>query len=203
MYQPFLYQFSTSMRRNSSLYFVLLFIAGVCLVTSCSNTRHLPPGDALYLGARVKVNAPNKSGHQKRELAEDLGKITRPRPNKTILGVRFKLWAYNLAGNPKKKTGLRGWLKYTVGEPPVLLSEVKLDYNEKVLQNTLENRGYFHAQVTGDTVVRRKKAKATYNVEAGVQYVINEVNFDKDSSVLQQKINETVSETILKKGEPF
>lgn len=205
MHQSYLHRDPSSSRmfsRRSSYFFYMLFI-GIALFTSCSNTRNLPAGDALYLGARVKVNAPNKNGHQKRELAEDLGKITRPRPNKTILGMRFKLWAYNLAGNPKKKTGLRGWLKYTVGEPPVLLSEVKLEYNEKVLQNTLENRGYFHAQVTGDTIVRRKKARATYVVETGVQYLINEVNFDQDSSVLQQKINETVSETILKKGEPF
>jgi outer membrane protein insertion porin family len=143
------------------------------------------------------------SGKQKRTLAKELSGITRPRPNKTILGARFKLWAYNLAGNPKKKTGPRGWLKYTVGEPPVLLSEVKIEYNEKVLQNTLENRGWFHARVTGDTVVRRKKARATYAVETGNQYIINEVIFDQDSSVLQKKINETVSETLLKPGDAF
>lgn len=178
-------------------------LTGICFFTSCSSTKNLPPGDALYLGSSVKVNGPSMKRKEKRELGEDLSDLTRPRPNKTILGARFKLWAYNFAGNPKKKTGLRGWLKYTVGEPPVLLSEVKLEYNEKVLQNTLENRGWFHARVTGDTVVRRKKARATYAVETGNQYIINEVIFDKDSNVLQQKINETVPETILKPGDPF
>ena len=51
--------------------------------------------------------------------------------------------------------------------PWVLLSELDLDHNTLRLQNHLENKGYFRAKVTGDTVVRRKKARATYQAEAG------------------------------------
>ncbi|MEO5563198.1 MAG: BamA/TamA family outer membrane protein [Chitinophagaceae bacterium] len=182
---------------------VSAFIAMI-LLASCSSTRNLPEGDALYIGARVKADGPSFTRRKRVELGEHLADITRPRPNKKFLGMRFKLWAYNFAGKPKKRNSPAGWLKFTVGEPPVLLSEVKLEYNEKVLRNTLENRGYFHAQVTGDTVVRRKKARATYAIQTGEQYLINEVIFDKDSSSqLQQKINETASETFLKKDEPF
>jgi outer membrane protein insertion porin family len=195
--------FSKQMSRNHKQYHFLFFAAIILVLASCSNTRKIPDGDALYLGANVKLDGPDMSRKKKRGLADEMEDITRPRPNKTILGIRFKLFMYNLAGNPKKKTSFRGWLKYTVGEPPVLLSEVKLDYNEKVLQNTLENRGYFHAQVNGDTTVRRKKARATYAIQTGVQYTINEVNFDKDSSILQQRINEIANETLLKPGEPF
>lgn len=173
-------------------------------MTSCSNTRKLPPGEALYIGSKVKVDEPSMSRGQKKSIRADLGSMTRPRANKKFLGMRFKLFAYNLAGKPKKRKSPAGWLKYTVGEPPVLLSDVNLEYNEQVLRNNLENRGYFHAEVTGDTTVRRRKATATYTVKTGLQYKINEVQFEKDSTrILQRKILESAPNTLLKPGDPF
>lgn len=174
------------------------------VLSSCSSTRRLPEGDALYIGARVKVEGEGLSGKKKRAIRKDMESLTRPRPNKKFLGMRFKLWAYNLAGNPKKRNSPAGWLKYKVGEPPVLLSEVRLDYNEKVLHSTLENRGYFRAKTESDTTVRRKKARAIYTIYPGPQYTINAVKFEGDSTtILQQKILETAPETLLKPGDPF
>jgi outer membrane protein insertion porin family len=183
---------------------IFILAMAVIIAPSCSNTRKLPPGESLYIGAKVKIDAPELRARQKKELRETLGDLTRPRPNKTFLGMRFKLWAYNIAGSPKKRNSPRGWLKYTVGEPPVLLSDVRLDYNEKVLRNHLENRGYFHANVTADTTIRRRKARAIYSAKPGPQYIINEVQFEQDTlHVLQQKILETARETLLKKDDPF
>lgn len=173
------------------------------ILASCSNTRHLPAGDALYTGAKVNVDGPSMNRKQEKGLGKELSSLTRPRPNKTILGIRFKLFLWNLAGNPKKKNSPAAWLK-KMGEPPVLLSEVKLTYNEQVLRNTLENRGYFQAAVTGDTTVKNRKATAIYTVQTGPRYMISEVQFPGDTSqVLQQKILEIASKTLLKPGDPF
>jgi outer membrane protein insertion porin family len=192
------------MQKAEKYYGVLILIVAGIVLASCSNTRKLPPGDALYIGSRVKVDGPSLSRKEKKNLRSDLNSLTRPRPNKRFLGMRFKLFAYNLAGNPKKKNSPAGWLKYTVGEPPVLLSEVRLTYNEQVLQSTLQNRGYFQAAVSGDTSVKNRKATATYTVQTGYQYTISQVQFTGDSTqVLQQKILETVPKTLLKTGDPF
>lgn len=173
-------------------------------MASCSNTRKLAPGEALYLGATIKLDAPDLGRRQKKDMRSELEGLTRPRPNKKFLGMRFKLWAYNLAGNPKKRNSPAGWLKYTVGEPPVLLSDVRLDYNEKVLRNFLENHGYFHADVTSDTTIRNKKARAIYTTKPGPQYTINEVQFEQDSTAaLNRSINEVADKTLLKKDDPF
>src|SRR3954467_13031996 len=131
------------MQRLINYLVIVLSVVISLAIVSCSNTRHLPPGDALYLGPTIKLGGPGLSRKKKKAIRADLSSITRPRPNKSFLGIRFKLFFYNLAGNRQKKTGPLGWLKYTVGEPPVLLSDVNLDYNVKVLQNTLENEGYF------------------------------------------------------------
>lgn len=173
------------------------------LTASCSNTRKLPDGEALYLGATVKVRTADLSNKKRKAIRKELEALTRPQPNKKILGVRFKLWVYNLAGNPKKETSIRGWLKNKVGEPPVLLSDLSLNRNTAVLQNYLENKGFFQAMVRGDTTVKRKKATATYMVRPGPQYTIDTVRFEMDSSFLANTIRQTEKETLLKPGTPF
>lgn len=173
------------------------------ILGSCSNTRKLPAGEALYLGATVKVEGSELSRKEKKSQRSELSSLTRPRPNKKFLGIRFKLTMYNLAGNPKKENSPAGILKNRLGEPPVLLSEVNLERNEKVLQSFLENTGYFKATVKGDTIVKKKKATAVYTVKPGSQYKIGEIIFDRDSSLLSRQIDSSSSETLLKKDEPF
>lgn len=184
-----------------SLYIILIV---VILISSCSNTKYLPEGEALYTGAKIKVEDSLLSKKKKKELKEEVANLTRPKPNKKILGLRIKLWAYNIAG--KKRTspkGLFGWLKFKFGEPPVLMSNVNLSINEQILSNHLENQGYFKAEVKGDTIVKRKKGEAIYTVRPGVQYTINDVKFDVDSTDLKKAIQRTTRRTLLKKGDPY
>lgn len=180
----------------------ILFIL-VVTVASCSNTRHIPPGDALYTGASVKITDKDVSTKNKKTLQSELSSITRPKPNSKFLGVRLKLSLFNLAGNPNRSNFIRKFFR-RIGEPPVLLSDLNLENNVKVLKNKLENKGYFHATVSGDTTVKNKKAKATYTAQTGVLYTIKEVVFPKDTSAqLNVAIKKTEPKTLIKPGAPF
>lgn len=171
---------------------------------SCSSTKSVPKGDALYTGASITIKDDAVSRKKKKAVRSQLNGLTRPRPNKKFLGMRFKLWAYNFAGTPKKEKGLKNWFKNKVGEPPVLLSTVNLNHNVDVLKSYLENKGYFQAKVSADTTIKGKKASAEYSVTTGSQYSIAAVNFPEDTStILVQKIRETIPNTLLKKDEPF
>ncbi len=186
------------METISKIAFLILIIS----IASCSNTRLLPPGEALYTGATVKIkDAISKKN--KNILEDDLSKLTRPKPNSKFLGMRLKLSFFNLAGNPNKKNFIRKTLR-NIGEPPVLLSDVNLENNSKVLKNYLENKGYFHAAVSGDTTVKNKKAHATYTVQAGTLYTIKEVVFPHDSTNrLGVAVKSTEPATLIKTGTPF
>lgn len=183
-------------------YWVSFFLFSV-MMSACSTTKNLPAGDALYTGADIEVTDKEMRSKEKKRIEEETEGLPRPVPNKKILGIRFKLMMYNLAGNPKKETSLLGKLKYKVGEPPILASTVNLDFNSKVIQSTLENQGYFNNTVTADTVVKNKKAHAYYSVQAGKRYVIQSVELDKDSSILQSNITESFSKSFLKAGDYF
>ncbi|RDC56061.1 hypothetical protein DU508_10550 [Pedobacter chinensis] len=180
-----------------------LFLLACLVYAGCSSTKSLKPGQILYTGAEVKIN-PDSSGRidDQKQVKTDLESKTRPRPNKSFLGIKYKLAIYNLAGEPTKPKGFRNWLRRQ-GEPPVLLSEVKLKYNNDVLTSYLLSEGYLQAVVTGDTVVKGKKGKAIYTANTGVRYKINQVNFPPDSGALTKIINANKDKTLLKVGDYY
>ncbi|MEP6748160.1 MAG: BamA/TamA family outer membrane protein [Bacteroidota bacterium] len=180
-----------------------LYSAVLLILCSCSNTKYLPAGEALYTGAKITVKTTGKTDKKEKTIKSELADLTRPKPNKSVLGLRFKLWIYNIAGHPKKETSLRGKLKYKVGEPPVLLSDVNLDRNVKILEANAQNQGFFQAHVTADTIVKRKRATARYDVETSYQYHIKTVSFDKDSSLLPRTIALTADASFLKPGNTY
>lgn len=182
-------------------YYIIILPVICFLATSCSSTRHLPPNEKLYTGANVNVTG-TSTVREKKVLTEDLGGLTRPKPNTKFLGLRIKLSIYNLFRN-KKENSFFGKIRDKNGEPPVLLSQVDLQQNIRVLQSHMENKGYFRAAVAGDTVVRRKKGHARYNVTAGAQYKIAAVQFPADTSILTKTIAEAAKETLLVPGKPF
>ena len=181
-------------------YYIVLSIVS-SLFVACSSTRHLPPGEKLYTGATIDVNG-TATVREKKVLTEDLAGLTRPKPNTKFLGMRIKLWIYNLFRN-KKENSFFGRIRDKNGEPPVLLSQVDIEQNVKVLQSHLENKGYFLAKVAGDTIVRRRRGHARYNIVAGDQYKIAAVNFPTDSSALAKAIAQTSKKTLLLPGKPF
>ncbi|MEP6615546.1 MAG: BamA/TamA family outer membrane protein [Ginsengibacter sp.] len=180
---------------------ILLFV--IAGITSCNVTKHVPEGDALYTGATITIKGNDVSRKMKHSLHDDLEKLTRPKPNSRVLGIPFKLLFYNLSGDTSKKKGFIRKFFRRLAEPPVLLSDLNLEHNNRVLRNYLENRGYFHAHVTSDTVVKRKKAHARYTAEPRNLYTIGEVVFPPDSSELNMAIKKTEPKTLLKKGPPF
>ena len=187
------------MNKSYLVYFLLV----AALASSCSNTRFLPEGELLYTGAKIKVEGKQTTKKENKALKNQLKAIVRPKPNSVFLGLRPKLYLYNLAGTPKKEKGWRYWLKNKVGEAPVLYSQVDLEYNKSVLQNFSENSGYFNATTSADSTRKGKKASATYLVKPAKQYKIKEVKFPLDSSVIAKAINNTKRRSLLKKEEGY
>src|SRR6476661_396676 len=130
---------------NKSSYLILLICT--ILLSACSNIKYLPKGELLYVGATVKITDKNTNTKQQKVLAQELEGQVRPKPNTKILGLRPKLWFYNIAGTPKKNKGLRYWVKTKLGEPPVLFSQVSIERNIDILNNRMDNRGYFRSTV--------------------------------------------------------
>jgi len=157
----------------------------------------------LYTGAEVKIENDTISKKEKKELQAALEANLTPKPNSTFLGMRPKLYFYNIAKEPKKDKGFNYWLKYKVGEKPVLLGDVDREFNKDIIENYSENKGYFNAKATYDTVSKNKKAQVIYTVRPGSRYLIDGVKFQKDSTLVNHEIQSFADKTLLKNGRPF
>lgn len=184
--------------------YIRYFIAlSLFFVFGCSNTKYLPEGELLYTGGSVTVKDSVIKKKERKELEKELEDLLRPKPNKQFLGLRPKLWIYNIAGEPKKEKGIRYWLRTKVGEPPVLFSKVDLDYNASVLRNFTENRGYFKTRVSADSTAKNKRATAEYTVTPKKQYIIKSVTFPDDSLAMSRIIGRSSRRSLLKVGKPY
>lgn len=157
----------------------------------------------LYTGAEVKIENDSLSKKSKKALKSELEDNLTPKPNSSFLGLRPKLFFYNIAKEPKKEKGFNYWLKYKIGEKPVLLSDVDREFNKDIIVNYSENKGYFNATATYDTVSKNKKAQVIYTLRPGNQYLINKVKFQNDSIPVTEEIVKVSDKTLLKEGNPF
>ncbi|MCD0470687.1 BamA/TamA family outer membrane protein [Flavobacterium sp. JAS] len=184
--------------------YIRYFIAlSLFFVLGCSNTKYLPEGELLYTGGSVTIKDTILKKKERKALESELEDLLRPKPNKQFLGLRPKLWFYNIAGEPKKDKGIRYWLRNKVGEPPVLFSKVDLDYNASVLRNFTENRGYFKTRVSADSTVSNKRVTAEYTVVPKRQYIIKSVTFPDDSLAMSRLIARSSRRSLLKVGKPY
>jgi outer membrane protein insertion porin family len=193
-------QMKKARKMNKPIYYLLALL----FAYGCSNTKYLPEGEMLYVGGEVTVEDSVMSKGDRKELAKELEALLRPKPNSGFLGLRPKLYIYNLAGEPKKEKGIRHWLRTKVGEPPVLFSQVDLDYNADILQNRVENKGYFKARTSADSTSRNRRATAQYTVKPRKQYTIRKVIFpDSTATALDSAISQLKRRSRLKPGRPY
>lgn len=187
------------MRLNN---YILLFLA-VSILLSCSGTSKIPKGDLLYVGHTIEIEKGKESKKTRKSIESELDELIRPKPNKSFLGMRPALFFYNVYDTVKKEKGFKHWVKYKLGEEPVLMSEVDLEYNKKVIQNYVENKGFFNAESTADSSRTGKKAKANYQIKLNNQYKVKSIVYPKDSILLSQEINKLKEKSLLKIGKPY
>lgn len=183
--------------------YILFTTCFLLILSSCNTTKYVPQGDLLYTGGSVKVDDSLLSKKKRNALTKEMEDMLRPQPNKTFLGLRPKLFFYNLVSEPKKEKGFKHWIKYKLGEPPVLFSQVDLAYNADVLRNYTENNGYFKTKVASDSTSRHKKATAKYTVQPGNQYIIQSVTYPNDSTVAAKQIRRISRRSLLKPNEAY
>lgn len=179
-----------------------IFLWATCFIlilSGCSTSKNIPDNDALYTGSIIDISQTEVSSKHKKIIHRNIKQLLKPKPNSKILGMPIKLWMYNL-GSEK---GIGGWIRRKFGEEPVLFSRVNVKNTEELLDNYLENRGFFQVFVSSETIVANKKAKVRYEVKTGPEYKIRNMVFPTDSTTLGDAIRETKSGTLLHAGAPF
>jgi outer membrane protein assembly factor BamA len=182
----------------------LVFLVLSLLLSSCTITKHLPAGESLYIGATVKVIPDSTiSNKERKNIETQLLEFVKPKPNSKFLGMKYKLWFYNLFGEPKREKGFKYFIRKRFGEPPVLASKSVTLANAKQLGFLLENEGYFGSSATGDLVEKKRKSMANYIATVLPRYYLDSINYFKDSSTIGRIFKNARKRSILKTSDPY
>jgi outer membrane protein insertion porin family len=177
----------------------------ILLSASCSVQRYLPAGERLYSGSSIKIEKDSATSGSKKSLQKILKLAVTPKANKFLLGQPYKVWWWYIIGEPKKEKGLKAFLRKKLAEPPVLSSRVNAKASADNMQSLMENLGYFHTTVQGDTSHTGSYfVKANYVAQLKPQYKIAKVEWVGDSSVLFKQLqNNSKRSGLLKVGNPY
>lgn len=185
-------------------YFIVFIV--LVVLSSCSVKRYLPAGEKLYNGSTIKVEKANGVKNTSKQLQKQLKLAVTPRRNKFLLGQPYKVWWWYKIGEPdanKNGKGLRAFLRRKLGEPPVLSSRVNATVTAENMQAFMENTGYFHTTVQGDTSSKGYFLKAIYRAQVQPQYHIKSITWVSDSSALLKLLEDRQKKGILKTGQPY
>ncbi|NEM98522.1 translocation and assembly module lipoprotein TamL [Pontibacter burrus] len=180
-----------------------MLLATLLLLCGCTGTSRIPEKDALFTGFSVKVDDTNDSSNRKKIIETELSGTVRPKPNFSFLGMRPKLAIYNTFYTEKEK-GLKNWIQDKLGEPPVLLSTVDTASVSEVMRGRLHNRGYFNNDVRSKINLKKKTATIDWFATVSEPYRIRQIVYTStDSLPVQQDIELTKAESVLKTGDPY
>jgi outer membrane protein assembly factor BamA len=192
------------MAKITRTYTILAGVGLLMLGTACNYEKHLAKGQHLYEGGKIVIQSSvPMTKRKKKDLTADLSALLRPAPNASILGWKYKLWIYNLAGTPKKNKGLKHWLKYKVGEPPVLASGTISQKNREILQNRLVNKGFFFDTVVLNSVVRKRDWTDHFTAQVTQPYTYRSIGYPGASDTLAADIGKMARHSLLKKGDQY
>lgn len=165
-------------------------------MASCSTTKRIEQGEILYTGLKgVKVETP-KGEKFPGEVSSALTEAVSVKPNNSLFGspsVRYPfpigLWVYNNWPNPPK--GFKHWIYQKLVRQPVLVSDVRPDLRVHMLDDLLDNNGYFSGTTTYDLVQGKNKRKASilYKVTPGQPYLLDSIQLLPDSTHLYHLID--------------
>ena len=169
---------------------VLAFIS-----VSCSTTKRLGPDDVLYTGVKKIVYDVPDSVKLPSDVKSDIFDVINVKPNNSLYSpyVRWPfplgLWVYNNWPNPPK--GFRHWLYEKLVAEPVLISDVRPEVRVHMIDQMLDNNGYFSGSASYELIKGKnpKKARIQYNIVPGPAYPIDSIELLPDTCALYHMID--------------
>lgn len=185
-------------RRNIPVVTLLLFIL---LFSGCTGLRKIPQDDYLYTGSTFSFDSAKLLSNSKAAQSEIYDLLEAP--NTKMLWMRPFLSIHNMVKEPKKKKGFKHWLKYKLGEPPVLISSIDSVIVNTAIRNRLDNLGHFN--VSSDFEIQRKKRTASihYTIKPGKAYTIGRISYPTGHTPLQKQIGVLRDESLLNTGDYY
>lgn len=182
--------------RTRAIHILTLLVA--LLLASCSTTRRIPEGEYLFTGNKpvhyvMPVDSAGRAEKLPEGITEAVGEAIFAKPNNYIKMLDWRypfplgLWVYN-NWNPDSR-GIKRWIYDWLVEEPVLVSEVRPQARVQMLNDLLDNNGYFRGKASYELIKGRRKAAIQYTISPGTPYPIDSLELLPDTCRLYHLID--------------
>ncbi len=192
---------------KSKIRLLLTSVIVTLIAQACSTTSRLAKDEVLYTGVKkIKIESP-EDVKVPGGLSSQVRQAVNVKPNNSLYSPYYRypfpvgLWVWNHWDEPGK--GIGKWLYGKLVEQPVLISDVRPELRTKMIDEVLENNGFFRGHASYDLVQGKNKRKASirYSVETGPAYLLDSIILLPDTCELNKLIINTAKRsTYLKKG---
>lgn len=180
------------------------------ILAACSTTSRLADDEALYNGIK-KLQVTGESDEKvPAGLKEEISEAVEVKPNNPypMTNIRtpfpYGLWVWNhWSGHTK---GLKHWLYEKLAEEPVLISDVRPDLRVKMIDQVLENNGFFRGNASYELSHKRNPRiqSVSYTVTTGPAYLLDSIRLLPDTCRLNHVIDSVaMREPYLVRGSRF
>ncbi len=201
------------MNRLSIIHYLIalfLTIGFIAFTSGCSTTSRLQEGEILYTGAKpLKIQTP-EGEKAAPDLDSQVKTAINVAPNNCLISPYYRyplpigLWVYNHWDEPKG--GLGKWIYEKLVQEPVLISDVRPEVRTKMIDEILDNNGYFQGSASYELVQGKNKKKASirYNISTGPSYAMDSIIMLPDTCHLNHMIDSIARRgTYLKAGQRY
>ncbi len=182
--------------------YILFLLAGLVLFSiGCNTTRQVKDGQ--YLLRKTSVVIKSKID-RKSEIHDNLSHIIAQKPNSRLLGIApVKLWIFNAKNKRYRDDTTIVLSRSKLAERPVIFDTSLLRRSAQDMKSYMYNQGYFYARVTDTFRLKKKKAYLTFTVQPGKNYLINQVHYDADDSLVAKIVRDDAQSTVLQQKKEF
>ncbi|GAB5553193.1 MAG: BamA/TamA family outer membrane protein [Saprospiraceae bacterium] len=168
------------------------------LGAACNTNKYVAEEAYLYGGTQIEM-AKTSTVKSPKKLSTALERYARPKKNSG-----FGLWVYNTFHNPKKTDGFRNKIANTFGQAPNIFNAQEVQRSKAIMENYLQDNGYFNSSVKSDTSLHKNQIKVKYTVQSAGQYKIRNVFYPEDTSlVINRLINQNLKKSAIKSNRNY
>ena len=189
---------------------ILLYLICLSSCLACSTTRRLGNNDILYTGVKKIEIASNPEMNIPGSVESAVKEPLSVKPNNPLYSPYIRtpfpmgLWAWNYLYT-ERKTGFKSWLFRKLSKDPVLISNVQPQLRVGLVEDILDNLGYFGSTASYEVIQKRnpKKARLNYRIEIAEPWFYDSISFPAVKDPITKAIDTMKYSSNLKVGQQY
>ncbi len=157
---------------KSNIYIYLAISTTLALFSSCVGLN-IDPNEKIYWDNEVSINY-DLDKKEAKKVTKKLKTYINPKPVRRTLGMRLKIQTFKPDSTTKKDSVKYGYLR----QEPVVYSISNLNRGKLILQNVLNNQGYFNTEIHADTMMLDDlRVIQKFTIESNKRFYIARVDY--------------------------